>query len=418
MMKTPLSDILIKPGLVITLYGDAAAMTRLATELAQRHGLSPVAGRSQLWRSAEDDLWLQCYLPPTDDQDMGVLQIAHNPADETAATGWAAARARLAALLPPALCAGGGYTALYLAEQAGSSVATESEATALAQARPLHHDQRVYPLRRAELADGTLWLMGMPGRTGENPVIVYAAVAYSGHEAALNSWLLGRTAPFLMPDATAHKGYVWRQRYDGDAELRGAEKMIAQLAGDTTNILDHLDDEQRAAAELEKMARQYDKVVGLTPRLDKIRYNLVKQQINFDQWTADLAGGTIFALHRSHLQMAVTELDLLLTRVRDTLQAAGTTVDLVQARLAKARAQQERRTEQLLTALGLALALPELLNATVAGACLAWLSRWLPCLAAPAGGYGVGVLFWTQVALILMVGAVFFGLARFFLWRR
>lgn len=420
MMQTSLADNLIKPGLVATLYGDPPTLTGLAVDLAQRHDLAAGDGRQHLWRSVEGALWLQVFTPPTTDEpDTGLLQIAYNPPVTAAGAGWAAGRARLEAILPEAvLTSTGGYTLLYLAEQTAAQPGADGEPAALAEARPLHSDRRAYPLRRAELADGVLWLTRLPERAEGRPVVVYAAVARPGREAALNAWLLGRAAPFLMPNVTAHKGYVWRQRYDGDADLREAETVIAQLAADTTEILDHLEDEQRAATQLEAMARQYDRVVGLTPRLDTIRYNLVKQQINFAQWTADLEGAPIFALHHSHLRMAVTELELLLTRARDTLQAAGTTVDLVQARLAKARVQQERRTEQLLTAVGLALALPELINATVAGAFLTWLSRWLPILAAPVGGYGMGALFWTQVALILVVGAIFLVVARYFLWRR
>jgi len=163
---------------------------------------------------------------------------------------------------------------------------------------------------------------------------------------------------------------------------------------------------------------RYDEVVGLVPQLDRIRYNLIKQQINYEQWTADLPGKAIFALHRNHLQLAATELELLLTRSRDTLQVAGTTVELVQARQNKARAHRERRTEQLLTAAGLALALPELINMAAAGAFLGWLARWLPALATPVSGYSTGVLFWTQVSLITVVGAFFFLLAQRLLWRR
>jgi hypothetical protein len=418
-MNRPADNGWIRPGLVATLYGEPGKLQVLAGELAAAQALEPDPGAAGVWQSAKEDLWLQLFEPPTNG-DTAALQVACNPPEETAATGWLSARARLEQVLDPPILDefAGGCTLLYLAE-AGPGAGPD-EAGVLGPAVPLHSDLlRAYPLRRSALGeDGTLWLTHIPVRDDRLGVIVYAAVARSGREAALNRRLLGRTAPFLMSDLVAHKGYRWRREYDASPRLRLADQTIAALAEDTTEILDDLHDEQKAAAELEEMASRYDEVVGLVPQLDEIRYNLVKQQINFDQWTADLPGEEIFSLHRSHLRLAVTELELLLTRARDTLQVAGTTVELVQARQGRERARRERRTQQLLTLLALALALPELINMEAAGAFLGWLARRSAALVEPAGGYSAGILFWTQVGLIVVIGAIFFLAGRVLLWRR
>ncbi len=418
-MSTPLTPDWRKPGLVITLYGPPQELDGLASRLTADCGLEAVAERPGLWRSTTEVLWLQVFDPPIPDQVTRVLQIAYNPSDPAAAAGWAAGRTRLEAMLSPAeLEAVGGYTLLYLAESDTPLEQTAVDASDLGVARVLHGGRRAYGLHYARLPHGGLWLTQAPSRMAATPAVVYVAVAQPDQEAALNRWLLGRTSPFLMADMTAHKGYAWRRQYDADAELRTTEEALTCLAHDITEILDHLENKQRAATELEEMAHQYDRVVGLIPRLDTIRYNLVRQHINLGQWATGLGAETLFAFHRSQLQMAITELDLLLSRARDTLQAAGTTVGLVQARLTKARTRQERRTEQLLTAVGLALALPELITPAAANAFLGWLSRWVGVVVAPTGGYTEGVLFWTQVGLIVAVGALFWALARHLLWRR
>ena len=59
------------------------------------------------------------------------------------------------------------------------------------------------------------------------------------------------------------------------------------------------------------------------------------------------------------------------------MEAAGTTVDMVQARLSKTRARQERRLESLLAFVAVTLALVELITVEAAGAFLDWLRPYL-----------------------------------------
>lgn len=86
---------------------------------------------------------------------------------------------------------------------------------------------------------------------------------------------------------------------------------------------------------------------------------------------------------------------------RDALEATGTTVEMVQARLTRTRSQQERRLEMLLALLAIALAVPELVNQPMAAAILQWLG-----VAVPAMGYPVGWLVSTQLVIIAVVAIV------------
>ena len=156
------------------------------------------------------------------------------------------------------------------------------------------------------------------------------------------------------------------------------------------------------------MAGRYDKVVGALPIFEEIHIQVSTQLANFDRWATKITGGAdVLAYHQGQLAMARQELELLVRRGQNALEAAGTTVEMVQARLAKVRARQERRLEMLLALVAVALAVPELINQTVAAAILD-----LICRSAAPGVYSTWALLGLQLAMMAVIAVIVYLVMR------
>lgn len=402
-------------GLLATFLGEAATIDALALLLRPAFGLEP--RRENFWSEADGDVWMLRFLPGVNG-DTTALQVAQTVPNPVAA-GWQSARERLEAALDETLFAAHefwGYTLVYQAELADGADPHAAMGSLKQAACRLHAGpEPVVPvLAEAAIPGGRLWLTEIPMRDGAGAASVYLALGPASTEAELRRWLAGPDAPLVPADVVAHKGYYLRRdyhRYDGRHRYL---QTVEKLTEETSRILDDLGSDQAASEQLDAVAHLYDRVVAVVPLLDRSRIDIITQLTNFDLRTEEIEGGEgVLAFHRRHLATALRDLELLVMRGRDAMEAAGTTVDMVQARLSKTRARQERRLESLLAFVAVTLALVELITMEAAGAFLDWLRPYLG--RTPLGDYPVPDLFWTQVVLIVAVGAVLYLFIRLML---
>lgn len=406
-----------KFALVATLYSDPATLRQFADDLADSNDWPPHERNEDAWNSPDQTLWA-VLITNRSAPDSAALQLTCN----VPTTGWATARARLEALLSPDRLADniGGYTLLYWAEY--TAVCTTPNPTPpdiLADAVPLHHaGDRAYPLHRDAATvreDGWLWLTHLPiHNEGAEAALVYVVIVQHEREDALAHQLLGLTAPFLMLDLVAHKGYVWQRRYRLNPALQQTDMILSQLGDVTSTLLEH-DTLQRANTDLQPMTAQYNQVVGLLPQLDDIRYNLDKQRINLKQWAAHLPLDPLTAFHQNHFDITILQLDLLLKRGRDKLDVASTTVNIVQARLDEAQLARENRQNMLLAFIGTALAVPGVFDRTSAAMLLACFDPavnaclWLTESAMEETRYTIFTLMGVQLGVVFLLMMVMWG---------
>ena len=406
-----------KFALVATLYSDPATLRQFAGDLVANNGWSPHAHNQNVWNAPDPTLWA-VLITNRVMPDSAALQ----PTCNVPTADWATARARLESLLSPSRLLDniGGYTLLYWAEYTTTCTATiPTPPDRLADAVPLHHaGGRAYPLHRDAATigdDGWLWLTHLPIRNeGAEAALVYVVIAQHEREDALARQLLGFTAPFLMIDLVAHKGYVWQRRYRLDHELQQTDAVLSQLGAVTSALLAH-DTLQRTHTDLQPMTTQYNQVVGLLPQLDDIRYNLDKQRVNLKQWAAHLPLDPLIAFHQNHFDITILQLDLLLKRGRDKLDVASTTVNIVQARLDEAQLARENRQNMLLAFIGTALAVPGVFDRTSAAMLLACFDPavnaclWLTESAMEGTRYTIFTLMGVQLGVVCLLMLVIWG---------
>ncbi len=412
MTATDHATLVASPGFLATFLGTGDAIDALLAPLLAAFTLE--SRRDGYWVAAGGDAWMRRFTPGING-DTAALQIAHNPPG-TVVEGWAAARERLEAALDASLLADPGfwgYTLVYQGELEDDTDPELAFSSVKHVALRLHANRpRGVPvLADAPAPGGHLWLTEIPIGEGSGAATVYVALGPADSKAQLSDWVAGPYAPLLFPDVVAHKGYLFRRDYHRDDLRHRYLSTVERLTEETSHLLDDLGSEQAAAGQLDAVAHLYDRVVAVVPLLDQLRIQLATQLENFDLRTEEIEGGeAVLAFHRRHLATAFRELELLVARGRDAMEAAGTTVDMVQARLSKTRARQERRLESLLAFVAVTLALVELITMEAAGAFLDWVRPYFGL--APLSRYPVPILFWTQVALIVAVGTVLYVLIR------
>lgn len=91
--------------------------------------------------------------------------------------------------------------------------------------------------------------------------------------------------------------------------------------------------------------------------LKELHTSLVRQSRNYDQWRASMKGNDIIEYHRGHLEMATSELELLVTQCQDAIDTADTAVSIAQVQVSKVQANRQWWIATLLGVVGLAVSL-------------------------------------------------------------
>ncbi len=299
-----------------------------------------------------------------------------------------------------------GYSLLYQASLAnGVSIHEPALAPLIASVRPLQSELSTSApiLAQTKVLGSQLSLTRVPlGDDGLDAGMVYVVLASAQQDPEfVSSILLGPHAKLLMPDLIAHKGYYQARQYRKN-KMKSRYQEAAQTLRQTTNALLSDVTTRQDSSKLYTLTKDYKGFLTMVPLLEELHLSL-DQQVHTYQWWQQRAKMTqVLDFHDYHLSSANRELELLIVQGKDVLEAAKTTVDMVQANLDREQGKRNQWLQTFLSVIGAVFAIPQLIDRAVIGA---WLDRMYLSLelAPPPDGYSILLLFAMQAVLTLLI---------------
>lgn len=342
--------------------------------------------------------------------DTSVFQLALNAEGQAAADGWLKMRERLERHLNEhKLKEVWGYTLIYQAVLAEGVTLDEPALRQLVEsAQPLRlanedasasDSQTTMPLlAQADVVGGRLWLTHVPlKRDGMAAATVYVALGpVEGERTLVQTVLLGANAKLLMPDLIAHKGYHQRRQYRQDETKEQYEQAIKTIYQTINELLKELETNRN---KLDQLTTDYNTFLIVVPHMAALYDSLAKQLHNYQWWQKQAKLGEVAEFHHHHLNAAFRELELLVAKGKEALEAARTTVEMVQAKSDRNQAQQQQTLQNWLAIIAVLLAVPQLIDKNAAAAFLLWLGV-LPS----DSGYNYSLLLAIQCLAMLITG--------------
>jgi hypothetical protein len=188
---------------------------------------------------------------------------------------------------------------------------------------------------------------------------------------ALLDMLYGPAATLLEPDLIAHKSYYQIRQYRGGGMESTYEDGIDSLQQTTSELLKGLSGPLLKTDELDKLADKYRLLFPVVTYLSELHTALVKQKHNYERSSKTRTGGRgVVEFHHEQLETATLELKLKVEELQYALESADKAVSMAQLKVDKAQEGRQRRIEAWLTAVALALALPDLLGSDTTAALL------------------------------------------------
>ena len=375
-----------KAGIIVTFYGARGKIEPLTNLLGEPLGLVIQAFPNRQYLSDKDHYVRYFY--PTAAHDTTVVLLALSAEGEAHVVWQALAqklneKVQLKALLERVIAQHAaqsvlwGYNVIYHAALAEDS--TPNEHT-LQQLLPLARRPDMTPWDKPEWLAHTvleeqgpqLWLMDIPDdEGGALAATVYAALSPLDKEDDMITQILyGPAAALLMPDLIAHKSYF--QMRQVTEELRTSYK--EQLNKLRDNIRDLLDAKQTNSAQsppdLADLSTTYARLLLATSGFDDLRIGLAQQEENYRWWEEELGSGNVADYHKQQMRTGKQELTLLIDSAQRILDAARTTIEMVEARLNQTREKRENKMGALIAILGIGLAVSQIIDPQAAKALL------------------------------------------------
>lgn len=352
--------------------------------------------------------------------DVTVVQVALNANQASeAATAWTQElRPRLQAILTQELLQGAlGYTLTYQAVLTANHSLNEIRFTDLlteSDSRFLHleSEEVLRPLAVTDIAGGRVWLVEIPIQNdGLQAATVYIGVCpQEANDQFIAGALYGPNAALFMPDLIAHKSYHQiRQYYGYEEEVEYGKKLVAMR--ETTVALLKANLDAPATTNFKALVRDSHLLIGDVARLGALRISLAKQLYNYQSYAKATQEGEIIAFHHAHMRTVSEELNLKVAEGQTILQATDTAVHIVEARLDKAEQKRQQLMGSILAAMGIAFAVPQLIDSDAAAALLNWSKG-------TTGQYSALELVGFQSLLIIMIIVLLFLLLKVYHFRR
>ena len=365
--------------------------------------------------SGNPKVWLEGFNPPEKSaHDISVLQLAMNASDQSqsANTAWVELAHDLSQLLSDEGLFVGliGYSLIYQAVlKPGMAPLFDNLLPDNANRRKLLLEKPsvgiIKPLATSDTSYGRLWLLDIPlQKEGRQASAIYVAVcAESGNDDFVAQVLWGESASWLLPDLIAHKSYHQIRQYRGIADAQVSFSATLQQVRKTT--LDLLSDrsEQKGADEFSQLSTRSQALIGDMAKLGALRITLAKQEYNYSQWLDEAQIGDIITFHATRIKANLKELELNLAEAETVLKATDTALNIMQTRLDKVQESRQFRLSIILTLLGTALAVPQVIDREVTNAIWAW---WDGQLMNEIELYLTLQLFGVQLLCITMIGGV------------
>jgi len=399
-------EILVQDAVLLaSFYSQRDKAQRLIERLVEQLRLTPVAERVNEWEDEERFIFLRCFDPEAA-HDATVVQLLMS-APGVAVDTWATMCWRLGRELDDDyLKFVWGYSLLYQASLVeGVSIHEPALAPLITNVRPLQSEWSTTApiLAQSKVLGSQLSLTRVPlGDDGLDAGMVYVVLASAQQEAQFVSTILfGPHAKLLMPDLIAHKGYYQARQYRKN-KMKSRYEEAAQTLRQTTNALLSDITDRQDSSKLYTLTKDYKGFLTIVPLLEELYISLDQQVHTYQWWRQRAKMSQVLDFHDYHLSSANRELELLIVQGKDVLEAAKTTVDMVQANLDREQGKRNQWLQTFLSVIGGALAVPQLIDRVVIGALLDNMYQSLQ-LTPPADGYSTLLLFAIQAALTLLI---------------
>lgn len=380
-----------KAGIIATVYGPRDKIQPLTNLLGAALGLVIQAFSDQQYLSNPDEGQFLRYFDPPAAYDTRVVLLALSAPGE-ASRAWETLHQKLKDDVVELLDqfaekkAIWGYNLIYhaaLVEGATLDEQARDQLLRLARRPDLEPSKRAEWLAHTNVAGADLWLMDIPNKgEGSQAATVYVALSPMERENDMITKILyGPGAALLMPDLIAHKSYYQTRQYTGKRSRRYKERVrnlrekMQPLLGLPAPDSTAQPVGQEKHKQLETLSQAYARLLIVTSFFDELRISLAQQLENYTWWEHELGSGNLAPYHKQQIRTVYREVDLLIEMGQRMQEAARTTIEMVQAKLEQAREQRENEIAALIAILGIALAVSQLVDASVANALLDWFSN-------------------------------------------
>ena len=387
-----------EPSLIATFYGRRDELHGLHRRLYWAFLGEDLNDPPRSWHRPDASAFGNLF-DPVAAPDTTVLQVAINLLGP-ASFAWPTMQKRLASCLDDEVLESlWGYTLVYEAS-APTGIGID---VALAQVMPIVpticSSQGSRYLADMEVRGGRLWLLDVPGGDGLSASTIYIALSpVELEEGFVSDTLYGSTASMLMPELIAHKSYYQMRQYRTEELKERFVEVIASVRQAASRTLRGLSEQLPASADLEELIRAYIQTNQIVPEFSRLRNSLQIQLHNYDRWYDRIGTNGVLQYHRDHIDTAVVELELMVADGRDAIDLAKTVVDMAQVRVDRDQELRQQRLGTILTVLAVALAVPAVLDPSVANEILR-----LCGFTEPAGGFNVLLLFALRVSITVLL---------------
>ncbi len=391
--------------LLASFYSQHGKAERLIEHLGDQLRLTPVKERHNEWEDEEGFILLRCFDPEAA-YDTTAIQLRMSAPGAVGET-WATMCWRLGRELDDeSLKFVWGYSLLYQASLAeGVSLHDPALTELITSIGTLRNELPIeLPiLAQSKVLGSQLSLTRVPlGDDGLDAGMVYVVLASKQQEPEfVSSILFGPHAKLLMPDLIAHKGY-YQARQHRKNKMKSRYQEAAQMLRQTTNALLSDVTTRQDSSKLYTLTKDYKGFLTIIPLLDELHVSLDQEVHTYQWWRQRAKMNQVLDFHDYHLSAANRELELLIVQGKDVLDAAKTTVDMVQANLDREQGKRNQWLQTFLSVIGAALAVPQLIDRTVIGA---WLNSMYESLSLtpPIDGYSILLLFAIQAMLTFLI---------------
>jgi len=380
-------------------------LTHLEKELEQELGLNQPNGNH--------NVWLERFNPVEKSaRDIRVVQLALNASDKGthADSAWVELGDRLGELLSNEGLFFGmvGYSLIYQAVlKRGITPLFENLLPDKAKRRKLLLNRPsagvIKPLATSDTPYGRLWLLDIPlQKDGRQASAVYVALCLEdANDDFVSQVLWGESASWLLPDLIAHKSYHQIRQYRGIVEGQVTFSMKLQQVRNTT--LELLSDrgKQKGSDEFSHLSKHSQALIRDMAKLGALRITLAKQQYSYSQWLDQAQVGDIITFHATRIKANLKELELNLAEAETVLKATDTALNIMQTGLDKAQERRQLWLSMIIAILGVALAVPQVIDRKVTDALWAWWNGDLTAIT-----YNTLQVWGVQLLLITIIGAI------------
>jgi len=266
-----------------------------------------------------------------------------------------------------------GYTLLFLAEHPLDQLG-DKEASLFAVKEAIKRlferidYYKIKPYESSKDSGGQIHLIGKPDvqRISSYRAMIY--VNYSPKEEQENfvkKVLVGRSAKIIIYDLTLHKAYY--QRFQYETERKNLEKIADSLKKAAEYVISCTHENRKDVQnKIEHISEVATRIQIIAYMLYKFQDSIKQQQFNFRKFSSYYQLEGITSHHKKELEEMLFDLKLLIERCDRLCSTTSAATGLASNRHLKFEEKENQQRDKLLATLGVAMAIPQLVDSSAA----------------------------------------------------